>query len=96
MSCFSASARANAPGDAAALRELCAGAFEIVLHVARHADGTIKVHSIEEVTGVGEAAFETQPLFQLANGTFVATGTVPRFYADLEARGIPADQAVFR
>jgi pilus assembly protein CpaF len=89
-------ARANAIGDPAALRELCAGAFEIVLHVARHADGTIKVHSIEEVVGVGDTGFETQTLFQLANGNFVATGAVPRFYADLEARGIPADQAVFR
>ena len=27
---------------------------------------------------------------------FAASGTVPRFYTELEARGIPADQAVFR
>jgi pilus assembly protein CpaF len=88
--------RAHVAGDGAALRELCASAFEIVLHVARHADGAIKVHSIEEITGVSDAHFETQTLFQWNNGSFVATGTVPRFYADLEARGIPADQAVFR
>lgn len=86
----------SAAGADPAIRELCATAFEIVLHVARHADGSIKVHSIEEITGVSDALFETQPLFQYQNGSFVATGTVPRFYSDLEARGIPADQAVFR
>jgi pilus assembly protein CpaF len=89
--------RATHPGGSdASLRELCASAFEIVLHVVRHADGTLKVHSIEEVTGVSETTFETQALFHYTNGHFVATGTVPRFYAELEARGIPADQAVFR
>jgi pilus assembly protein CpaF len=89
--------RATQPaGSDLAIRELCATAFEIVLHVARHADGTVKVHTIEEVTGVSEAGFDSQVLFQLSNGTFMATGTVPRFYSELEARGIPADQAVFR
>jgi pilus assembly protein CpaF len=83
-------------GPEAALRELCATAFEIVIHVARHADGSIKVHSIEEITGVSDTTFETQTVFHLQNGNFVATGTVPRFYSELEARGIPADQAVFR
>ncbi|HTR56388.1 MAG TPA: ATPase, T2SS/T4P/T4SS family [Kofleriaceae bacterium] len=88
--------RATSPGTDVAIRELCATAFEIVLHVARHADGTIKVHSIEEVVGITDAAFETQTLFQLNGNSFTATGTVPRFYSELEARGIPADQAVFR
>ncbi|HUJ59081.1 MAG TPA: ATPase, T2SS/T4P/T4SS family [Kofleriaceae bacterium] len=90
-------ARAASPGGSdAAIRELCASAFEIVIHVVRHADGAIKVHSIEEVVGVTDTTFETQVLFHLANGNLVATGTVPRFYSELEARGIPADQAVFR
>jgi hypothetical protein len=53
------------------------------------------VLSIEEVVGVGDAAFETHVLFQFRDGAFGATGTIPRFYAELEARGIPADQAVF-
>ncbi|MBA3396110.1 MAG: CpaF family protein, partial [Deltaproteobacteria bacterium] len=79
-----------------ALRELVAQAFEIVLHVARWTDGTMRVMAIEEVTGCTETTFETHALFQFRDGTFVATGTVPRFYAELEARGIPADQAVFR
>ena len=46
--------------------------------------------------GCTDQNFDTHVLFQFRDGTFVATGTVPRFYAELEARGIPADQAVFR
>jgi pilus assembly protein CpaF len=88
-------ARLTAPAGDAAIRELVAQAFEIVIHVARWSDGTIRVLSIEEVVGVTDAAFETHVLFQFRDGAFGATGTVPRFYAELEARGIPADQAVF-
>jgi len=54
------------------------------------------VLSIEEVVGCSDTAFDTHVLFQFRDGAFAATGTVPRFYAELEARGIPADQAVFR
>jgi len=80
----------------AAIRELVAQAFEIVVHVARWPDSSLRVLSIEEVVGCTDTTFETHVLFQLREGAFVATGTVPRFYAELEARGIPADQAVFR
>jgi pilus assembly protein CpaF len=83
-------------GDHAAIRELVATAFEIVIHVVRHADGSVKVHSIEEITGVTDTAYETQTVFALNGSTFAPTGAVPRFYAELEARGIPANQAVFR
>jgi len=88
--------RLGLPGADAALREHVAQAFEIVIHVTRWSDNTIRVVSIEEITGVTDTAFETQTLFQFSNNSFGATGSVPRFYAELEARGIPADQAVFR
>ena len=80
----------------AAIRELVAMAFEIVIHVTRQADGAIRVQSIEEISGVSDTTFESSVVFQHRDGSFVATGTVPRFYSELEARGIPADQAVFR
>jgi len=89
-------ARVAAPGADAPLRELVAQAFEIVIHVARWSDGSIRVMAIEEVLGCTDTTFDTHVLFQFRDGAFVATGTVPRFYAELEARGIPADQAVFR
>ncbi len=88
---------ARAAGGAdAAVRELVAQAFEIVVHVTRTSDGSIRVNAIEEVIGFAESSFDTHVLFQFQNGAFTPTGTVPRFYSELEARGIPADQAVFR
>jgi pilus assembly protein CpaF len=90
-------ARVTAPtGADAPIRELVAQAFEIVVHVVRWSDGSIRVTSIDEVVGSTENTFDTHVLFHFNNGAFVATGTVPRFYSELEARGIPADQAVFR
>ncbi len=86
---------ASAASDSA-LRELVAQAFEIVVHVVRWTDGTIRVAAIEEVIGVSDTSFDTQMLFQWKDSAFGPTGTVPRFYAELESRGIPADQAVFR
>ncbi len=85
-----------AGGADAAVRELVAQAFEIVVHVSRTPDGSIRVMAIEEVTGFAENSFDTHVLFQYQNNSFTPTGTVPRFYSELEARGIPADQAVFR
>jgi len=88
---------ARAAGGAdAAVRELVAQAFEIVVHVSRTPDGSIRVMAIEEVTGFAENSFDTHVLFHYQNNSFSPTGTVPRFYSELEARGIPADQAVFR
>jgi len=88
---------ANRPfGCDHALRELVATAFEIVVHVGRSTDGSVRVFSIEEISGVSDASFETDAVFMRKDGNFAATGKVPRFYSELEARGIPADQAVFR
>ena len=74
-----------------ALREVVATAFEIVVHVVRTPDGNVKVHSIEEVSGVSETTFETEPVFALKDGNFAASGRVPQFYS-----AMGADQAVFR
>ncbi|HEY5922593.1 MAG TPA: ATPase, T2SS/T4P/T4SS family, partial [Kofleriaceae bacterium] len=85
-------ARATQPfGSDVAIRELVATAFEIVVHVGRAADGALRVHSIEEVTGVAESHFDTDVVFQLKDGNFAASGKVPTFYSALGA-----DQAVFR
>jgi pilus assembly protein CpaF len=83
-------------GSDAALRELIATAFQIVVHVGRTADGALRVYSIEEVTGLTESHYETEAVFTHKDGKFTATGKVPEFYGELEARGISADKAVFR
>ncbi len=81
-----------------AVREMVAGAFDVVVHVVRYADGHSRVLGIEEVLGTRDGGFDTLPIFSYRGGDdgFAATGAVPRFYADLESRGITADQSVFR
>ena len=81
----------QAHGESSAIRELVATAFEIVVHVGRTTDGALRVHSIEEVTGVSETHFETDVVFEHKNGSFSASGKVPTFYS-----AMGADQAVFR
>jgi pilus assembly protein CpaF len=93
--------RLGAPGASLqALRELVACAVDVVVHVARYADGVYRVASIEEVIGVSEDGFHAQELFAYRgtaeDGGFSAAGVVPAFYAELEARGIAADTAIFR
>jgi pilus assembly protein CpaF len=98
---FTSMAQLAAPGSSTpALRELVAGAVDVVVHVARYADGEHRVASIEEVLGGGDGGFQVQELFGFrgagAGGGFAAAGVVPRFYAELEARGLAADASIFR
>lgn len=77
-------------------REITANAVEIVVHVTRVGEGAIHVAAIEEILGTTEHGFETATLFHHAAGVFSATGTVPRFYTEMQERGMPADAAIFR
>jgi pilus assembly protein CpaF len=94
---LAALARLAAPDAADAVREVVASAFDVVVHVQRYADGVPRVVAVEEVLGTRDGGFETQPLFQYrgADG-FASAGIVPRFYADLDARGVTADPAIFK
>lgn len=98
---LAAMARLAAPGVSVdALRVLVAAAVDVVVHVARYADGVFRVAAIEEVVAGGEEGFETQQLFGFRGtgeeGGFAAAGVIPEFYGELEARGIPADTSIFR
>jgi pilus assembly protein CpaF len=76
-----------------AIRELIAGACDIVIHVSRASDGTVRIVAIDEVLGVREVGFDTQSLFvHRGNDGFAATGAVPRFWPDLDGR----DPSIFR
>jgi len=93
---LAALARIAAPDAIDPVRDVVASAFDVVLHVQRYADGVARVVAVEEVLGTREGGFDTQPLFQYGGTSFAASGAVPRFYADLEARGISADAAIFK
>jgi pilus assembly protein CpaF len=93
-------ARLGAPGASVpALQELVAAAVDVVVHVARYADGVYRIAAIDEIIGVSDNGFHSQQLFAFrgsAEEGFGAAGVIPTFYAELEARGIPADTAIFR
>jgi pilus assembly protein CpaF len=89
-----------------AIREQIASAVHLVIQQTRFADGTRKVTAISEVSGMEMDVITMQDIFQFQQegfddqgavvGRFVPTGLVPRFYDDLQRRGIPVDMDVFR
>jgi len=97
LSRLTSMARLTAPGMSdQGLHELVACAVDVLVHVARYADGTCRVASIHEVLGASSDGFNTSELFSFRGGDFQAAGAVPLFYAELEERGIPADTSIFR
>jgi len=89
-----------------AIREQIASAVHLVIQETRFADGSRKVTAISEVSGMEMDVVTMQDIFQFEQegfddqgavvGRFVPTGFVPRFYDDLQRRGIPVDMDVFR
>lgn len=96
---LAAAVRLGAPAAShAAARELVAAAVDVVVCVARYADGTARVNEIAEVVGTAETGFRLQGLFEFrgGDGGFAASGAVPQFYGELEARGVGVDASIFR
>jgi len=81
------------------------GSFELAVEIARLRDGRFRVMRIAELEA-GEAGVSGRDVFTFVvertavggavEGSFVATGVVPRIADDLAARGGPLDSAVFR
>ncbi len=88
-----------------AIREQIASAVDVVVHQARFADGSRRIVSIMEVTGIEAARVQMQPLFEFrargsrrdgrVDGGFHACGTVPTFYEALREAGVPLDLTPF-
>jgi pilus assembly protein CpaF len=83
-------------GSPQAMRQVVASAVDVVVYVARYADGVTRIATIDEVTGATDTGFATQTIFAYGGGAFAPTGAVPGFYADLQARGVAADQGIFQ
>jgi pilus assembly protein CpaF len=88
-----------------AIREQIVSALHLVVHVRRYEDGTRRLESIVEVTGLEGNTPQMQEVFRFqrrreegnrVGGQFVATGIVPRFYEDLRERGIELARGIFR
>ena len=89
-----------------AIRDQIANAVHLVVQQTRFADGSRKVTAISEISGMEMDVISMQDIFEFRQegfddqgavvGRFVPTGLVPRFYDDLQRRGIPVDMDVFR
>lgn len=88
------------------IREMMARALDIVLQLDRLADGTRRVITMTEVTGMEGSVVTTQDIFSFkqrtvdedgrVRGTFLATGTRPKFMNRLKSAGIELDPSTFR
>lgn len=87
-----------ASASRAAAREMVVAAIDLVVCVARFADGVARVCEVAEVSGTSDNGFRVQELFTYRGGEggFVAAGVVPQFYSELEARGLNPDSSIFR
>ncbi|HEX8922858.1 MAG TPA: CpaF family protein [Pyrinomonadaceae bacterium] len=87
-----------------AMRQQVASALDIVLQVARLSDGTRRVTSISEITGMEGDMITMQEIFQFERtgidpagkviGRFRATGIRPRFAEKLKAYGLQLPRAI--
>ena len=89
-----------------AIREQIASAVHIVIQQSRFGDGTRKITNISEITGMESGTVQLNEIFKFqqdgfdvhghVKGDFVATGVVPHFYDELQARGIQVDMSIFK
>jgi pilus assembly protein CpaF len=86
-------------------REWVAGAFEVVLEVARLRDERHRVLRVAEIVGVNAGEIVCQDIFNFVmdrtaaggaiEGTFIPSGTVPQVVDAMRARGAALESAIF-
>jgi pilus assembly protein CpaF len=89
-----------------AIREQIASAVHMIVQQTRFSDGSRKICFITEVSGMEVDIVTLQDIFYFkqegftddgkVRGRFVSTGFVPKFYDDLQRRGIPVNMSIFR
>jgi len=89
-----------------AIREQIASAVNIIIQQTRFADSTRKVTAVSEISGMEMDVITMQDIFSFKQegfdgegkvlGRYNATGFVPKFYDDLQRRGIPVNMDIFR
>jgi pilus assembly protein CpaF len=88
-----------------AAREWIASSFDIVIEISRLRDGRQRVLRVSEIVGASEREIQTQDVFTFAiertaaggsiEGTFSASGVVPRVAEEMRARGMALERALF-
>jgi pilus assembly protein CpaF len=88
-----------------AIREQISSAIDIIVSVRRFDDGVRRVERIAELTGMEDLTPQLQDLFvyrqtgrrgRQIEGSFHATGIVPRFVHELRERGLDASFEIYR
>jgi pilus assembly protein CpaF len=103
---LSAEIAAARPGlGIGAARELLAGAYDVVVEVARLRDDRVRVLRVTEVSGVAADEIELQDIFTFVpdrtaaggtiEGTFTPSGNVPQVVEAMRARGENLDSSMF-
>jgi pilus assembly protein CpaF len=98
-----AMAELNLPDKA--IRQQIASAIQVIVQVSRMPDGTRRLMSISEITGMEGNIISLQNLFvyeragfdtnNMVRGEFCCTGIRPHFSDKLAANGIYLDQDIF-
>jgi pilus assembly protein CpaF len=88
-----------------AIREQIAVAIDVIVHQTRFADGSRRITSIMEVTGIEAGRVQMQTLFEFRarlgrrgspiEGEFVACDAIPVFYESLREAGVLLDLSPF-
>ena len=88
-----------------AIREQIASAINLIVQIARLSDGTRKVTCVSEVLGMEQDDVRLQDIYifeqtgydskGMVIGQYEATGVIPSFVEELQARSIPVDMAMF-
>ena len=91
---------------AKAIREQIASAVHIIVQQTRFSDGSRRLSYITEVSGMEVDIVTLQDIFYFKQegftsdgkikGRYVASGFVPKFYEDLQRKGIPVNMGIFR
>ncbi|PID38181.1 MAG: pilus assembly protein TadA [Deltaproteobacteria bacterium] len=89
-----------------AIREQIAAAIDVIIHQSRFSDGSRRITHVTEVAGMEGEVITLQDIFTFKQegfddqgkilGRYVPSGFVPRFYEDLQRRGIPVNMNIFR
>ncbi|MBU0478473.1 Flp pilus assembly complex ATPase component TadA [bacterium] len=88
-----------------AIREQVSSAINIIVQEARLSDGSRRIVAVTEVTGMEGEIITLQDIFVFkqtgighdgkVQGAFVATGNIPSFVPQLEAKGMHLDMKIF-
>jgi pilus assembly protein CpaF len=88
-----------------AVRDLIVSAVNLIVQITRFSDGTRKIISISEVTGIYEGDIQLQEIFAFTRsgisrtgkviGDYSATGVIPHFVDELREAGVGVDMNIF-